>query len=152
MADAVLALVTVLGAVVYLYADWHLPNLTFGDPLGPKAFPAMIGIGLLLSGLLLAFETWQKPRRRAKPAPTQATHRHALILTGMAAWTAVYYTAFEPVGYVLATAVYLFGLLAYFNRGRHLLNLTVALGFTACAYAVFVRFLGVMMPGGLFAL
>ncbi|MBI1778181.1 MAG: tripartite tricarboxylate transporter TctB family protein [Proteobacteria bacterium] len=153
MADALLALVTILGAFVYLYADSRLPSLAIGDPLGPKAFPALIGIGLVLSGLLLAFETWRKRRRVAKKAPvTPEDRRHRLILLGMAAWTVLYYAAFEPVGYVLATALYLLGLLAFFNRGRHLVNLAVALCFTAFAYAVFVRFLGVLMPDGLLAL
>jgi putative tricarboxylic transport membrane protein len=71
---------------------------------------------------------------------------------GMAVWTVLYYLAFEPVGYVPATLVYLLGLLAYFNRGRHLVNASVAVGFTLAAYLVFVRFLGVLMPDGVLGL
>ena len=60
MADWILAICTAVGAVVYLYSDSKLPQLQVGDPMGPQVFPALIGIGLLGSALLLMLETWRK--------------------------------------------------------------------------------------------
>jgi putative tricarboxylic transport membrane protein len=152
MGDGLLAIAAVLGALIYLYADALLPSQAIGDPLGPKVFPALVGIGLLASGLLLALETWRKraPPGGAAPADPDA-RRHRVILVAMVAWTACYYAAFEPLGYLTATLVYLLGLLAYFNRGRHLANIAVAVGFTGIAYTIFTKFLGVAMPPGLIA-
>ena len=150
MTDWVLAICTAIGAVVYLNADSKLPQLQVGDPMGPQVFPALIGIGLLGSALLLMAETWRK-RRPAEAAAFDADARtHQLILVGMVAWTALYYFAFEPLGYLLSTLIYTFVLLACFNRGRWLVNAACAVGFTLAAYGVFTRFLQVALPQGMF--
>jgi putative tricarboxylic transport membrane protein len=156
MGDWVLAICTAIGAVAYLYSDSKLPQLQVGDPMGPQVFPALIGIGLMASALLLMAETWRKHRpapAHPRPDPDQG-HRdlaaHRLILLGMVLWTALYYVAFEPLGYLISTLVYMFGLLACFNRGRWFVNVACAVGFTLAAYAVFTRFLQVALPQGVF--
>ena len=155
MADWILAVCTAIGAVVYLNADSKLPQLQVGDPMGPQVFPALIGIGLLGSALLLMAETWRKHRAAAEPRPdpdlgAKEARAHRLILAGMVLWTALYYLAFEPLGYLLSTLLYTFVLLACFNRGRWLVNVACAVGFTLAAYAVFTRFLQVALPQGVF--
>ena len=65
MRDWVLAGCAIIGALIYLYADSQLPLVRIGDPLGPKIFPAIIGGGLLLSGLLLMLETYRKRQQVA---------------------------------------------------------------------------------------
>jgi len=129
MGDRLLAFVVVLGALIYLYADSQLPRLAIGDPLGPKVFPALIGIGLLAGGGLLLVEIWRKRRDRPKTtlaAGEPAERPHYLPLIGTAVCTAIYYAAFEPVGYVISTVVYMLVLLSYFHRGHLLANLAVA--------------------------
>ena len=150
MGDWVLAVCTAIGAVVYLNADSKLPQLQVGDPMGPQVFPALIGIGLLGSALLLMAEAWRKQRPAAATPHDPAARAHQLILAGMVLWTALYYFAFEPLGYLLSTLVYMFGLLACFNRGRWLVNAACAVGFTLAAYAVFTGFLQVVLPQGVF--
>jgi putative tricarboxylic transport membrane protein len=150
MGDWVLAICTAIGAVVYLNADSKLPQLEVGDPMGPQVFPALIGIGLLGSALLLMAETWRKHRHVGAEQPDSANRNHQLILIGMVLWTALYYAAFEPLGYLLSTLIYMFVLLAGFNRGRWWLNAACAVGFTLAAYAVFTRFLQVALPPGVF--
>lgn len=147
MKDKFLAIAAAVGACVYLYADYQIPPTELGDPLGPRAFPALIGILLLVSAGLLALEN----RHRA-PEPEDdvaaVRHNHYPVLAGMLIWTMCYYAVFEPVGYIIATVIYLFGLLCYFNTGRHRTNVSVAVGFTAVAYGVFSQFLGVQLPHG----
>ena len=162
MADWILAVCTAIGAAVYLNADSKLPQLQVGDPMGPQVFPALIGIGLLGSALLLMAETWRKQHRpaaesqpAAEPRPDLDTgakdaRTHGLILAGMVLWTTLYYWAFEPLGYLLSTLLYMFVLLACFNRGRWFVNAACAVGFTLAAYAVFTRFLQVALPQGVF--
>jgi putative tricarboxylic transport membrane protein len=149
--DVLLGVGVIIGAAVYLHADADLPVLQNGGPMGPQAFPALVGIGLLASGLLLLSETWR--RRRAGVAAVVAAdpieRRSRRILAAMTAWTALYYFAFERVGYLVATAVYMFALLAFFNRGRWWVNAASAAGFTLAAWLLFTSFLQVVLPRGI---
>ncbi len=149
-ADAALAAVAIVGAGAYLLLDWNLPSARIGDPLGPRAFPALIGGGLVLSGLLLFLETWKKRRLAASPVePRSAEQKHVpLLLAAMVAWTALYYLSFDRLGYLIATPLFILGLLSYFNRRRHVANLAVAAGFTIVVYLLFSTLLGVPLPAG----
>jgi putative tricarboxylic transport membrane protein len=150
--DVVLGVSVIVGATIYLYADANLPVLQNGGPMGPQAFPALIGIGLLVSGLLLLGETWRRRRTAAAGAavPADPIERQSrLILAAMTVWTALYYFAFERVGYLVATLVYMFALLAFFNRGRWWVNAACAAGFTLAAYLLFTWFLQVALPRGI---
>ena len=151
MGDVLLGVCVAIGAAVYLYADFRLPALRIGDPMGPRAFPALVGIGLLVSALLLLGEIWR--RRRLAGAVTVAADpvewRSRRILAAMTAWTALYYFAFERIGYPIATMVYLFALLAFFNRGRWWINAACAVGFTIIAYGLFTFLLQVVLPRGI---
>ncbi len=157
MPDWILAFSTVVGAVIYLRAVFALPRLLVGDAVGPQFFPALIGIGLLASGLLLMFETWRKASTIGTapdeiPEHDAAGQRHVpLVLAVTALWTALYYAAFEPVGYVVATLVYLIPMLCYFHRAKLWVNFACGIGFTALFYTVFARFLGVVLPSGVLA-
>ena len=151
MGDVLLGVCVIIGAAVYLFADANLPVLQNGGPMGPQAFPALIGIGLLVSGLLLFGETWRRRRTAAAVAvpadPIEKQSRR--ILAAMTAWTALYYFAFERAGYLVATIIYMFALLAFFNRGRWWVNAACAAGFTLAAYLVFTSFLQVALPRGI---
>ncbi len=155
MADWVLAVFVVTGALVYLRAAQNLERLQVGDVLGPQVFPTIVALLMLGSGLLLAWETWRKQKEGTEPlaplSPAQAAEarRHRFVLLAMAAWTALYYVAFEPVGYVVSTVVYLSALLFYFHRVNPLINLGYAAAFTAAAYLLFTNFLQVVLPAGI---
>ncbi|USU20650.1 tripartite tricarboxylate transporter TctB family protein [Paraburkholderia fungorum] len=163
--DVWLAFCVITLAVVYLYMDMRLPEVRLSDPLGPKAFPALVGVGLIASALTLLLEGRNRHRshshidtavRPASAAAAEVQHassareskNHPLILIGMVAWTALYYLAFERVGYLLATSIFLFGLLIYFNRNRLKTNLAIALGVTVFFDLLFSQLLGVPMPTG----
>jgi putative tricarboxylic transport membrane protein len=150
-ADFILAVTVFIVAAIYLYVDAGLPTARIGDPLGPKAFPALVGGGLILSALLLALETWSKRRvlddTTVEPRSKDEKHLY-LVMIGMVAWAGLYYFVFETLGYLLATPIFLFGLLSYFNHRKYLTNVLVALGFTAVVYLLFSILLGVPLPAG----
>ena len=74
MTDRVILVCTVLIAAIYLYATTLIPSLEIGDPLGPKAFPRLLGVGLLLAAGMLGMEIWAKRKANttasAKRGPT----------------------------------------------------------------------------------
>jgi putative tricarboxylic transport membrane protein len=66
-ADLGLALSVAGGAAAYLWLAFDLPRVRLGDPLGPKVFPVLVGLGLMVSVLLLLLER-RKHRRTLREA------------------------------------------------------------------------------------
>ena len=54
VADRIILVLILVLAGGYFYATQQIPSLEIGDPLGPKAFPRRLTIGLLLTAALLA--------------------------------------------------------------------------------------------------
>ena len=152
MTDRVIFVFTVIIAAVYLYATTLIPSLEIGDPLGPKAFPRLLGITLLIAAGLLLLEIW-KERKAAKPAPGEelAAWRYAGIIIGVTVWTGLYYAAFDKLGYIIATVLYLLPLMAWFNRGKWVANVLTTVLFAVGSYIMFVK-LDVNLPRGVEAL
>lgn len=145
--DLVIAACTAAGAIGYLIATWNLQTVPIGDPLGPRAYPAMLGVGLLIAAAMILFEA----RRAAagnEEAPSTALLPSRKVL-GAIAGTMAFILLFEPLGFLLASAIYLFAMMTVFHPGRPALNAAVSVGFTLAAYGLFNHLLGVSLPGGL---
>src|SRR5262245_32208834 len=103
VADRVIFVCTIVVAAVYLWATTLIPSLEIGDPLGPKAFPRLLGIGLLIAGGLLLLEMI-KDRKQKGPTsvvPLNIDWPVAKMIVGVTIWTGVYYVAFQPLGYMI---------------------------------------------------
>lgn len=150
MADRIILACTVLLAVVYLYATTLIPSLEIGDPLGPKAFPRLIGIALLAAAAMLALEMWRERKKGGAKVDGAALFDPAVlkVLVAVVIWIGVYYAMLEELGYILATSAFLLPLMAWFNRGKWLANAISAVGFAAMTYWLFVA-LEVRLPRGL---
>lgn len=150
MADRVIFVCIIILAAVYLYATEQLPSLEIGDPLGPKAFPRLLGIALLVTAGVLLLEIWRegKPKREVETKPA-ASRDHFLMIAAVVVWTALYFALFETLGYVISSAVYLLVLMAYFNRGKWVANVSTSVLVAAGSYGMFNYLLGVTLPRGL---
>jgi putative tricarboxylic transport membrane protein len=153
MADRVIFVCTLILAGVYFYATEQLPSLDIGDPLGPKAFPRLLGVGLVITAVVLLLEILRARKTAAAPstaAPPDPRDRKALIVVAAAAgWTFLYFLVFEPLGYILATFDYLIALMSYFNKGKHTANVLTALLFSVLSYLMFTKLLGVNLARGI---
>jgi len=141
MTDRVIFACTIIITVVYLYATTLIPSLEIGDPLGPKAFPRLLGICLLIGAGLLFIEMW-RDRKANVPPPAGgelAPWRYAGVIVAVTAWTGIYYAVFEKLGYIVATALYLLALMAWFNRGKWTANMLTAVLFSILSYVMFVK-------------
>jgi len=155
MVDRIIFVCTLILAGVYFWATAQIPSLELGDPLGPKAFPRMLGVGLLIAAGMLLLEILRDSGHigsRKSAASTSAAWRwepHQWVVVAIAAWTALYVALFEPLGYMLATVIYLLALMAYFNPGRWLMNGLTAVLFAAGSYFSFTKLLGVSLARGI---
>src|SRR5215210_666269 len=106
MTDRVIFVCTLILAGVYFYATEQLPSLEIGDPLGPKAFPRLLGIALVLTAFVLLLEILRARKTAPVAASGEAEHRGTYWVVGAAAgWTLLYFVIFEPLGYVASTSV-----------------------------------------------
>ena len=148
MTDRVIFVCSLVVAVAYLVATSYIPTLEIGDPLGPKAFPRLLGIGLLVAAGLLLLEMW-KDRKAPSPEPADAADwRHVWVIAGVSLWTGLYYAAFETLGYVVATTLYLLALMARFNRGKWAANALTSVLYCVLSYVMFLK-LDVNLPRGI---
>jgi putative tricarboxylic transport membrane protein len=147
--DRVILVCTVIIAVVYLYATTLIPSLEIGDPLGPKAFPNLLGIGLLIAAGMLGMEIWAKRKANTPHVPASEIFDPVIVkmVACVAVWTAGYYAVFEKLGFVVATTIYLLGMMAWFNRGKWMVNILTAALFSGLTYLMFVK-LDVSLPKG----
>jgi putative tricarboxylic transport membrane protein len=150
MTDRVIFVCTIIIAAVYFYATTLIPSLEIGDPLGPKAFPRLLGVCLLIAAGLLFLEMWKERKLRAPQTDTDEAGmwRHAGVIAGVTVWTGAYYLVFNKLGYIVATAVYLVALMAWFNRGKWTANVLTSLLFAGLSYWMFVK-LDVNLPKGI---
>jgi putative tricarboxylic transport membrane protein len=150
MADRVIFVCTLILAGAYFYATEKLPSLENGDPLGPKAFPRLLGVGLLITAMVLLFEILRARKvKTPKAAPDPASGSAARVVGGVALWTLLYFFMYERLGYILATVTYLVVLMSYFNRGKPVANVTTAVLFPIISYVMFTKLLGVNLPPGI---
>lgn len=146
--DRVIFVCTIIIAAVYLYATTLIPSLEIGDPLGPKAFPRLLGITLLIAAGLLFLEMW-KDRKQPRPAGEDelAQWRHGGVIIAVTVWTGLYFAVFDKLGYIVSSTVYLLALMAWFNRGKWTANVLTAVLFSVLSYIMFVK-LDVNLPRG----
>jgi putative tricarboxylic transport membrane protein len=155
MADRIILTCTLVLAGVYFWATAQIPTLELGDPLGPKAFPRMLGVGLLLGAAMLLAEIIRNSAKakisaeKGDASTEPKWDKHHWLVVGIAVWTALYIGTFEVLGFIISTALYLLALTVAFNRNRWLMNVLTSVLFAVISYFMFTKLLGVNLPPGI---
>jgi putative tricarboxylic transport membrane protein len=154
MADRVIFVCILVLAGLYFWATEQLPSLEIGDPLGPKAFPRLLGVALLVTAVILLFEMirGRKPASSSSdvmPPKAAAENVSYPVVAAVSVWTFLFFLVFEPLGYVIAASIYLIVLTAYFHRGKWVMNVTTSIAFSLGSYLMFTKVLGVNLAHGI---
>ena len=153
MADRVIFVCILILAGAYFWATEQLPTLEIGDPLGPKAFPRLLGVALLVTAVILLFEIvrGRKPASGSDVMPPRTVQGQTsvAIVAGAAIWTFLFFLVFEWLGYVIAASIYLIALTSFFHRGKWVTNVTTSVLFALGSYIMFVKVLGVNLARGI---
>lgn len=138
------AIILVLGTV-YLVEGIRIPPPAIGDPLGPRTFPTVLGVAMLACAAVLLF----RPARREGRV---LERKLVFPVLWLAVLLVAYALSLAPLGYPLAT--FLFMLLAARMMGERSVawSLPIALGFSIGVYLLFTRFLTIPLPPGVLAL
>ena len=133
MADRIIFVCILVLTGIYFWATSQIPTLEIGDPLGPKAFPWLLGCGMIIAAVMLLLEMLKARKAESKSAAPKAAEPHDTgsykIVAGVTVVTGIYFVTFELLGYAVSTGLFLLVMTAYFNKGKWWTN-----GLTAVLY------------------
>lgn len=138
------------GALVIVDAMTMSTDFTQRGPVGPKAVPVIVGLLLLVVAVVLAVDVLRGGHGAAEAGEdidlaTPMEWRTVLLLIGVFVANIM---LIEVVGFPIAGALLFWGA-AFALGSRHLVrDPLVAVVLALVTYVVFVRLLGVALPGG----
>lgn len=160
MTDKLIVAGALIFAACYAWMTERVTVLPFGDPLGPRAFPRILTVALLIAVVLLLFEMFFSKGDGKKSdlalaaappvsdAPSNGRNTRWVVPATVAA-TALYFFLFEPLGFVISSSAYLLAMTMVFNPGKIVTNMLVSLLVPITCYLIFNNLLGVQLAPGI---
>lgn len=136
--------------VLVLVQSLQIPQGGGYRAVGPRAFPTAVGVGLLVLSAVFLLRTtvWPDHDLVAQAiAEDRATHWPTIALVALA--LVVYAFALRPLGYVIATTLFLPAVARTLGSTKPLRDLLIAVVLSVVVYEGFTRVLGVRLPAGL---
>lgn len=135
------ALAVVLG-VGYLWGALAMPEMSIGDPLGPRAFPLLLGaLMTILGGSLLV---WPAGKESSSTGISLHTGGLALLL-------GLYGYGIPRLGYPIATFLFLAIASRLLGERSWWLGPLLSAGLSAGIFLLFTRILDIPLPLGIMA-
>jgi putative tricarboxylic transport membrane protein len=146
-------LVALILGIVYFFATRNLPESAVADPIGPRVFPYIIAVSLILVGLVLTLKREKLTEKNRAVIVTWATDKEMVLSI---AYTCAAGLAFglilEPLGYLISAMLFMTAMMFItYGRSRIFLNIAVGLAFALSTYGLFFELLEVSLPRGILA-
>lgn len=149
-------------AVAYTVLAFGMEWRDQGGQIGPGFFPRIVGV-VVMAGLLAAILRAIRGGHSSVEAPVDEEGQpeevggtdsgtDARAVLGTAGCMVLFYFLFEPLGALLASVLFLAGMLTFVNRGHHVANAVLSVAVPLGLYLLFEVLLGVGLPQGLVAL
>ena len=135
--------------------EWRIE----GGQIGPGFFPRIVGVAIII-GLLTAIVRAMRGGQQTAEAPVDeegqpeeveggegGTDARAVLAT-VGSMT-LFYFVFEPLGALVASVLFLAGVLTFVNRGHHVANAILSLAVPLGLYLLFEVLLDTGLPEGL---
>lgn len=153
--DLLMALsVVALGIFVMAIAQTIHAGI-YRDAVGPRAFPLAIGVLFIVNGGIVAVQRLRNMNAgrgylvAAEGTEDEAEYpASAMRAAFVIVLTFAYAAAFQPLGYLLATPLYVVAALAAMSERRWLVSVGIAVVWTIATYVIFAQGLAVRMPVG----
>lgn len=144
--DRAAALVILAGAAAYLIGARRLVSPAMADPLGPSAFPTLLGASLLLLAVILLLFPPASSKEPERPGAKGLARfgRSGLVLALLVANA----LTMEWLGYALSTFLFFLGALIVLGEKPWPRGLLFSLTFTGGLYFLFARVLRLNLPVG----
>ncbi len=142
-------IIAVVMGAVYLATALQLKDVRAGDQIGPRLFPIIVSVAVILAGAALCVGD----KKSAKKDPVDwGFVSDAGVWTKIAVTTALgigYGMVLESSGYLLATTAFMLCATLLINRGRLLQNAVIAILFSTVTYGAFAIALQLSLPRGI---
>lgn len=136
--DRIFGLVCLAVSLLYIAASFQIRTSFLSDPVGPKAFPILIGsVAAICSAIIVA-------RPDPNPAWPNARVFGALAIAVIA--LIAYSYMLKPLGFIIPTAI-VAGILSYQINPRKFHALGAGLGLAIGLYLIFKFALGLSLVG-----
>ncbi len=139
--------------IIYTIAALNLPQPNMGDGLGPRVFPLIIGILLILLSLLLVLKEIKIPKENRQTISFQMSEesRKVLLLIALTSVCGIVYgVLLDRLGYLISTAIFMLFVMFLVNKtSRWLQNIIVAVTFSFITYVGFATLLHLSLPRGI---
>jgi putative tricarboxylic transport membrane protein len=147
--DAVIGVALILFALAMIAYTRTFPAMP-GQDYGPALFPALIGIGLIVAGVILTVSGLR--RRRVEPlfggGEWLRSGGHLVNFLAVVGGLVLYIVASDWLGFILTSLLLLFGWLVLFRGGKPISSFVIALAVTLGVNYAFGQLLLVPLPLG----
>lgn len=164
--EILVGLAVATGGLLLLVAALLIPEPVRQSPgFGPKVLPTIVAGGLVLCGILLTLSAWRGKDESAGLGDDLLGEHDAeevedildldeppvpwLNLGAVVAMLVVYAFLYIPLGFILATTLFLFGLTTWVHPAKWVRNLVFAVLVPAGVYLLFTEVLSVRLPSGI---
>lgn len=139
MTDRITGMLILLLAIAYTVAGSRFESDFLTDPLGPTAFPVMLGTALGLFSLYLLF----RPDPEPEWPGVRSWRRQGMTLTALI----IYGLVLEFVGFIISSMV-LVGFLSQMLGADRRFMIGTGIGASILLYFLFNNLLGLPLPAG----
>ncbi|MDR8019948.1 tripartite tricarboxylate transporter TctB family protein [Nesterenkonia aerolata] len=141
LSDRIIAAVMVVLGVVLLILAFGFPEPGQPEDPGTGALPQLIGFALVVLGVMLLFNA---ERHVIAPEPGSRLRTALMVLAGLG-----YTLLLGPLGFVLATVLFMVVGMLIMGIGRVVRLIAVPIVVALAVYYLFTAALGVYLPPGL---
>jgi putative tricarboxylic transport membrane protein len=153
--DSILALVAIGFAVFLIIYQLNMPKSAIRQALGPSFVPVALLIGMILTAIVLFFNSLQMERKASATASiqeetetkTSAKQKKGMIMILLG--LLVYAVILTPLGFIISTTLCILYQTQLFEKGKWVRNLVVSIPFSFLVYYIFVYRLEIILPAGI---
>lgn len=148
--DAVIGAVLVLFALAMMWHTRTFPAMP-GQDYGPAVFPVLIGIGFLITGLILVVSGLRRQKTEGwfTGGEWLRSRTHVARFVAVLGGLIVYILVSGWLGFIPTALLLLFGWLVLFRDGKPVSSLVIALAVTLVVHYAFSQLLLVPLPLGI---
>jgi putative tricarboxylic transport membrane protein len=134
--DRIFGVVVILGALAFIASAYNLPAGNIFDKLGPKAFPIIVGVGLVIAAGFMVL--------RPDPEPDWPGMGTLGALAFATLVLVAYAYALKPLGFLAPTAIAA-GVLSYQISPRRMPAILTGVGLSIGLFIIFKYALGLSL-------